>query len=166
MEDIRSFFVELPAEGEHEFDSKITHFVNSRNITDDVIDIIKLLVKDTDAKVKYAAFYCLILYYRNEKNKAAIESMFENHGDAFSAHPTFKHLRLLCRLKLMQFEEPSEMLNESQMSIKYGANAGISHLFADITATLIENELLHEDRDKWVLIALNACNRAILLESV
>lgn len=100
MEQVKEFLAGLPEETDHEFDEKITRYVNHMRIEENINELHTILEEENTDRIKYAAFYSLILYYRNQKDQKKITKLFNNYRAAWEKHETFRHLELVCNLRM------------------------------------------------------------------
>lgn len=167
LEELKRFLDNLPNEAEREFDLKLTNYASI--VQNNTVDNLKKILENgQNNKNSYAAFYCLNIIYRRNKDYSILNDIINNYKPIFKDHPTFNHLIVLYNIEKGINKDFEEIINMSyDDSINMPDNAGFIHLFADTVASIceeVDKESSNKTKEKWLLKATEAVDKAIVLD--
>ncbi len=161
------FFSRLPAETTREFEVAVTGFAHNHSSDADQQLLLQLVEKEKDS-ISYAAFYCLTVICRNQKNYTQLSQLLEKYRSRFAQHISFKHLNILYLMESDALYDYDTLLEDAYANRCFmDRNAGYVHAFAFAFAVICEKQggaTALNTVEKWYEKALDAVNLAIELD--
>jgi tetratricopeptide (TPR) repeat protein len=180
IEDLKEFIKQLPEESRREYELAITKLVTQKQ-NPEFTYWLKQLMENEDETIAYDAFVCLNIYYRRDHDYTQLELLINSQRSRFQHHISFSHIELLSLIGNARKEPTMANLIQGHQNIsKMPSNAGILHIFADLTATyyelkdtyqntkteVIENgEAENMQKQEWLSKAFYAVEEAIQLQN-
>ena len=162
------FFNSLPQENTREYEVKITEFAGTNCEEKDAKIIEKLIDSSRREDVAYAAFYCMTVIHRRNKNFNQLKQLFDKYEKRFGNRISYDHLKILFLIESDSMYDYNDILRRSLINARnMGENAGYIHAFADVFVTICERcEAPARDFfiKTWYNKALDAVNKAIELD--
>lgn len=166
---ILSVIEALPEELSREFEVSLTKLAQSATNPRHIEVLEELLASAADEDHAYAAFYCLNIIHRRNRDFTLLERLITAQEARFGVRPTFQHLKVLFTIDRGVGRRKEELIQWAYEDANANAdNAGFVHLFADVVASLAEEADTEHERnvvDTWLDDAIAAANRAIRLDS-
>jgi len=166
-ENLINFFSALPSDGQRDFELSLTGLVKRFSDRNDLDDKLKAVLNGgSNVNIRYAAFYALAILHRYNKEYPKMQSLVYSHESEFGGMDTYSHLRLLYALSAEEQLTFNHIETAYENSQKLSDNAGIVHLFADLTATFCEKEFDNERQEigEYIKKALAAVDKTIKMD--
>ncbi len=161
------FFGGLSAENTRKFEVDVTHFAANHSDAESLDFMHRIVEKESDA-IAYAAFYCLTVVFRNQKDYEQLHKLLDQYEGRFSFHVSYKHVRSIFLLESDAMYDYDVLLDDAYTSSKFlSENAGYVHNFAYAFAVICEKQgygACQNTVEKWYDKALEAANHAIALD--
>ncbi len=164
---IEDVLASSPDEDSRDFELMLTRLAacpEKRRLTRDL----RMVLDSGDTgPVGYAAFYCLNILLRRNRDVTLLEELINQYSSVFKRHETFQHLMVLLNIEKGLGRRGDEIIAAAyDDSLRFADNAGFVHLFAVTVAAICEEMLAVRDRvaAEWLDKALDAADRAIALD--
>lgn len=159
----------LPDELTREYEMRLTRLAQEADTPGLVKRLRQVLDDAIDEDTAYAAFYCLNVVYRRNRDYTLLEQLIVTNEARFGRRPTFRHLQVLFTIDRGVGKRKEELIRWAFEDAEMNpSNAGYVHLFADVVASLAEESDADLEREivaNWLSEALQAVDRAIRLDS-
>lgn len=174
--DLYKTLSELPNEWEREYEIRLTNLVKSNDVQEGpLLDFVEayrekqaggVACTAEENRVAYAAFYCLTIIYRTHLDAEKLNAVFRRNQSWCRSHETFHHLNVLRYLQLpdeLDADEEEYLSGAFETARKYPENAGFTHAFADLYATVCERSTNQQAMliQKWGAKARKAVESAL-----
>lgn len=170
-ERLEQILAQYGSEEDNEFEHALTRLVSDAADRPTPEQYLQLVEGEGDQSLRYAAFYCLTIRYREDRDISKLGALLARYESQFKQRPTFHHLKTLYLLeKEINSEDSFQLLLSSSYedSLRFPDNPGFLHLFADTAASIfeqVEDEVeLNGFTEKWLGLAVEAVDKAMAIK--
>lgn len=168
-ERLEAILAQYGSEEHNEYEHALTRLVSDAEDRPTPEQYLELVEGEGSLALRYAAFYCLTIRYRQDRDLSKLGALLARHSNQFEERPSYHHLKTLYMLEneMGNKDRFLDLLKSSyQDSQRFKENPGFLHLFADTAASIFEQldqEELEAFTREWLGRAVEHVDQAITI---